>query len=180
MSAPLDKIIPQQAEQQAEQQSDALTEAALPAMLDLLVPWDLPTTLNVSTDHLDIITGSLDKLEAILLSEHPRASDVAALLADMPATGAVEQKLKDTGSPVKPKLVVEYDRYFLIRHVHCNLPEFVILIGLIETYQVFLSLYNPDNEQDDEHNAEQMEIQRRGFIEYIAMLRRMLDTGEQA
>lgn len=165
---------PVSGEEQAR--TEALAETALPAALDLLSPWDLPNTLTVSAEHRKIIDATLQQLEDLLNAEDTHADDVAALLQAIPATGAEEHKLEQTGSAVTLEQIAEYDQYFLMSHVHSPFPALVMLRGLIETCQVFFALCSHDAEQQQQF----IDIQRQGFIEYIAMLRRMLDDGEQA
>lgn len=153
----------------AEDKPGKFDERALPSTLDLLVPWELPDACELSNAQRAEFAGALTKLQRLLESSEPDPDGIGRVIAALPASNPRLHKPTDTRSPLSSREVEEYNRYFLINHVDSDTPALAMLHSLLLSCQVFHVLCASDVALD----AEQVAMQRRGYLAHVELLRRV-------
>jgi hypothetical protein len=157
---------------------EALHERTLPRALDLLVPWELADNYDLPAAQRQPIDDALTTLQQMLELDDsdprhdPRQLD--AVIAALPLPDTQPHEPIETHSSLSTREVTEYDRYFLTNHVDSNDPALSLVRSLLMCCQVFLTLCACHTALD----AEQVAMQRRGFLAYISLLRRLFNPGE--
>ena len=116
--------------------------------LDLLVPWDLPTDLNLDTQEKEVVTYALTQLFLSLEQEEERPKyclgETISLIDQAIATlGKGHQAIPNISKEklsLKQWEIADYDRYFNIQHIESDTPAICITRSLLLTYRQFLYL----------------------------------------
>lgn len=144
-----------------------------PTSLELLIPWELPLDQHLSAADSTRIDRALRQLlEALENLSLPEAlSRINQALEELGEIDTQTASLHNTKTSLKAWEVEDYDRYFQIRHVHTEQSALCLVKGLLLTCQrlVKICLHTPWL------NTQQIEQQKRGFITYIHLLRRVFD-----
>ena len=136
--------------------------------LDLLVPWDLPIDLNLSSYEKVVITHALTQLLTALNSKEQVAEAIALIDQTIINLGEGHQSMPNipkTKIVLKQWEIADYDRYFNIQHIESDTPAICIVCSLLLTYRQFLYLC----EQNPSLNPIHIAQQKQGF-EAIAHL----------
>ncbi len=157
---------------------DTATAAGLPATtLDLIVPWELPLTLAPATDERDALTRALAELERALDLDAPAAAaELTRIMHGLAAPATVLARPRETLTSLSVEEVDEYDRYFHIRHVHTPADAHSLLLGLLHTCRMFMLLCARVPQLD----RAQVATQKQGYLSYVRLLGRMLESGASA
>jgi len=139
--------------------------------LNLLSPWDLPLELTLSESEQGLIQMALR--EAIWILQQPLTLDVLRQIETVILNlGEIQLEcieIPETKTSLKPWEVEDYDRYFQTQHVQTAMPGLCLVQGLLLVIRNFIEL-SCENPQLD---AQQVEIQRQGFVSYIELLKRV-------
>lgn len=144
-------------------------DSKLSPCLELLVPWQIPASLELPIADKANVAHVLDKLEHILNQPELRPESISSISKELNKARHLIDRMASTHAPLKHEDIDSYDEYFLTQHVSSDAPHLTLLHSLLETCLVFATLC----ESNSEIAEDQVEIQRQGFLEYIKVMRRM-------
>ncbi|MEM0982178.1 MAG: hypothetical protein AAGH78_18155 [Cyanobacteria bacterium P01_H01_bin.58] len=145
-------------------------------MLELLVPWELPLDQHLAKNERSRVDQALQQLLKALAESSPRQSlrMINDALTDL---GDIETQVADiesTKTSLKTWEVEDYDRYFQVNHVHTPQTAICLVKGLLITCQQFMEICL----QIPELDAQQVQLQKQGFVSYIHLLLRTFDLDK--
>ncbi len=147
-----------------------------PDRLNLLVPWDIPLTCQLSESVKRQIEESLRSLLKILnnpnlTQAHQQLNEILTIL---PTPNTQLAQIKSTKTALSTAAVEDYDIYFGINHVQTNTDDSTALCLtqalLINCYKFLLLCNNTPN-----LSPQQIIQQKQGFISYIHLLTRVFN-----
>ncbi|MEL4894889.1 hypothetical protein [Crocosphaera sp. Alani8] len=161
-----------------DEQIDRSMEQSYPNyLLELLVPWDLPTEQQLNEQDRENLTKILDNFLRVL--ERPcHEKELISLDKILVSLEAIEVSALEsisTKSHLEDWEITDYDKYFDVRRVESAKPAFSILKGIVSTYHAFLLLYH-QNQHLDSH---QIELQKQGFIAFAHLIIRVYDLPSE-
>lgn len=143
----------------------------LPPTLNLLVPWDLPTSLSLTPEEQRLVQDRLNVVLRALRTPSVREGvNILKLAQQQLETADVEKaNLSTTKTSLRLWEVEDFDDYFHVRHVETESPALCLAEGLLLAVQAFLELCQktPSLPFDD------IELQIQGFLSYIQLLKRV-------
>ena len=149
--------------------TDPSTSRADSSVLDLVVAWELPTSLDLEGETRAAVDATLTELENELEAKDPRSSALAKLIEISPRIDVGEHEISETRSSLSSEEVRAYDRYFDVRHVDTACPAMTLVQSLLMTCHAFLVL----RETDRDFDPQQIENQTAGFREHARLIRRI-------
>ncbi|MEM9174220.1 MAG: hypothetical protein AAGC67_03225 [Myxococcota bacterium] len=144
--------------------------------LDLVVPWHLPSDLDLGEREREAVAATLAELDAELAAECPRAAALVKLLERFPTPRVQEHTILETKSNLESEEVRAYDRFFEVRHVDTPSPAFSLVRSLLTTCHAFLELRETGADFDPRHVA----LQTEGFREHARVLARICGLEPEA
>jgi hypothetical protein len=142
--------------------------------LHLLVPWELPTQIQLSDVHQAQLCRTLSQFLRSL--KQPPRQAIAILdheLAVLDAGKIVPVNAASTKTLLKVWEVEDFDHYFDAIHVQAQEPAICLVMSLLLSYRVFLILI----QQEYPFEQRYVEQQKRGFASYAYLLARVFDLN---
>jgi hypothetical protein len=143
--------------------------------LELLIPWDLPLETTVSnSDKIKLIKSLKLILKASVSSsyqEELKFIERALLVLGKVAVYPVE--IKKTQTSLDAWEVQDYDKYFGVNHIKTKHSAIALVRSLLITYEIFIKLIIQNNNLE----SQQIEIQKKGFTNYVYLLTRVFDLS---
>lgn len=147
-----------------------LREPVAADALELLVPWELSTHYTLDDDERRELLGALAALTEALNSGCDEPERILEITQSLRRPVTSLHQPRDTRSPLSGREVLEYDRYFSIRHVDSNDAALSLVRSLLSSCHAFAELNRGASDLD----PEEVEDQRLGYLTFARMLRRAL------
>ncbi|MDB9524562.1 hypothetical protein PN498_01060 [Oscillatoria sp. CS-180] len=144
--------------------------------LELLIPWELPLDQHLSPADRLRIGRALEQLSEALVESSPQRSldTINQALTNLGEIKTQKTGIRSTKTALKAWEVEDYDRYFQICHVQTDQSAVCLVRGLLVACQRFfeICLQTPWLE------TQFIQQQRKGFLSYVHLLKRIFDLDE--
>ncbi|MER0239559.1 hypothetical protein [Fulvimarina sp. MAC8] len=137
--------------------------------LDLMLPHELPTRLDLSTAESEALRPLLEGVLDALSLDHPkRLAKLDELLSHLAPSRSAKLEARHAGIPLTSEQTQDYDRYFRVRRVSSENPAAALVRSLVQTVRAVTELYG----QSHSLSATARQEQDRGFAEHARLLAR--------